>query len=116
MAEPGTPPVVGIIGGSGIYEIEGMKNAEWRAVESSFGAPSDSLLFGELDGQPLVFLPRHGRGHRLSPSALNFRAHIDALTRAGVTATASLRAVGSLPAHLPPATSTVLHTLTPHTY
>src|SRR3546814_19704525 len=102
MAAPGTPPVVGIIGGSGSYEIEGMKNAEWRAVESSFGAPSDSLLFGELDGQPLVFLPRHGRGHRLSPSALNFRANIDALKRAGVTEIVSLSAVGSLRADLPP--------------
>src|SRR3546814_14996193 len=97
MAEPGTPPVIGIIGGSGIYEIEGMRNAGWRAVESPFGAPSDSLLFGELDGQPLVFLPRHGRGPRLSPSALNFRSNIDALKRAGVPETVSLRAVGAPP-------------------
>src|SRR3546814_8211529 len=62
MAEPGTPPVIGIIGGSGIYEIEGLGNAEWRSIESPFGAPSDALLCGELDGQRLVFLPRHGRG------------------------------------------------------
>src|SRR3546814_7617555 len=73
-----------------------LRNAGWRAVEAPFGAPSDSLLFGELDGQPLVFLPRHGRGHRLSPSALNFRANIDALKRAGVTEIVSLSAVGSL--------------------
>src|SRR3546814_14333058 len=85
MAEPGTPPVIGIIGGSGIYEIEGLGNAEWRSIESPFGAPSDALLCGELDGQRLVFLPRHGRGHKLPPSALNSRANIDALKRAGVT-------------------------------
>src|SRR3546814_7757880 len=96
MAEPGTPPVIGIIGGSGIYEIDGLRNADWQHVDSPFGAPSDSLLFGDLDGQPLVFLPRHGRGHKLSPSALNFRANIDALKRAGVTEIVSLRAVGSL--------------------
>src|SRR3546814_2750834 len=79
-----------------------MKNAKWRAVESPFGAPSDSLLFGDLDGQPLVFLPRHGRGHRLSPSALNFRANTDAMKRAGVTEIVSLSAVGALRADLPP--------------
>ena len=102
MAEPGTPPVIGIIGGSGIYEIEGLKNACWRRVDSPFGAASDELLFGELDGQPLVFLPRHGRGHRLPPSGLNFRANIDALKRAGVTEILSLSAVGSLREDLPP--------------
>src|SRR3546814_7492706 len=85
-----------------------MKNAKWRAVESPFGAPSDSLLFGDLDGQPLVFLPRHGRGHRLSPSALNFRANIDALKRAGVTEIVSLSAVGSLREDLPPGSFVVV--------
>jgi 5'-methylthioadenosine phosphorylase len=104
MAEPGTPPVVGIIGGSGIYEIEGLRNAAWRPARSSFGTPSDDLLFGELDGQQLVFLPRHGRGHKLPPSAVNFRANIDALKRAGVTEILSLSAVGSLREDLPPGT------------
>ena len=75
-ATPGTPPVIGIIGGSGIYEIEGLQNAEWRRMHSSFGKPSDAFLFGELDGQRLVFLPRHGRGHKIPPSELNFRAEI----------------------------------------
>ncbi len=108
MAEPGTPPVIGIIGGSGIYEIEGLQNAEWRRVASSFGEPSDALLCGELDGQRLVFLPRHGRGHRIPPSGLNFRANIDALKRAGVTEILSLSAVGSLRADLPPGTFVIV--------
>jgi len=65
MTTPGTPPVIGVIGGSGIYEIDGLENTQWKAVESSFGAPSDELLFGELNGQKMVFLPRHeiGRAH-----------------------------------------------------
>jgi len=108
MAEPGTPPVMGIIGGSGIYEIEGLKNAEWRAVTSPFGAPSDALLFGELDGQRLVFLPRHGRGHKLPPSGVNFRANVDALKRAGVTEILSLSAVGSLRESLAPGTFVIV--------
>ncbi len=86
MSESGTPPVLGVIGGSGIYDIAGLENSEWRRIESSFGEPSDELLFGTLDGQPLVFLPRHGRGHRIDPSGLNFRANIDALKRAGPVA------------------------------
>ncbi|MEQ8355127.1 MAG: S-methyl-5'-thioadenosine phosphorylase [Kiloniellaceae bacterium] len=102
MTAPGTAPVIGIIGGSGIYEIEGLRNAEWRKLRSPFGAPSDALLFGELDGQQLVFLPRHGRGHKIPPSGLNFRANIDVLKRAGVTEIVSLSAVGSLREDLPP--------------
>ena len=102
MAEPGTPPVLGVIGGSGVYDIAGLENTQWRRVESSFGEPSDELLFGTLDGQPLVFLPRHGRGHRIHPSGLNFRANIDALKRAGVTEIVSLSAVGSLKETLSP--------------
>ena len=96
MTEAGTPPVVGVIGGSGVYDIDGLTNTEWRRIVSPFGMPSDELLFGELDGQRIVFLPRHGRGHRLSPSQLNFRANIDALKRAGVTEIVSVSAVGSL--------------------
>ncbi len=96
MAEAGTPPVIGVIGGSGVYDIEGLTGAEWRRVESPFGAPSDELLFGALDGQPMVFLPRHGRGHKLPPTELNFRANIDAMKRAGVTEIISISAVGSL--------------------
>ncbi len=79
------PPVLGIIGGSGIYDIEGLSDVRWEAVNTPFGAPSDELMFGMLDGQQIVFLPRHGRGHRVPPSELNFRANIDAMKRAGVT-------------------------------
>ena len=78
-------PVLGIIGGSGVYEIEGLQNKHWEKVKSSFGEPSDELLFGELDGHQLVFLPRHGRGHLIPPSEINYRANIDALKRVGVT-------------------------------
>jgi 5'-methylthioadenosine phosphorylase len=102
MSEPGTPAVVGIIGGSGLYDIEGLENISWQHVASPFGAPSDELMTGELDGQKLVFLPRHGRGHRVPPSKLNFRANIDALKRLGVTEIISLSAVGSLREDLPP--------------
>ena len=77
--------MLAMIGGSGVYNIDGLTNTRWVKVDSPFGAPSDELLLGELDGQPLVFLPRHGRGHRIPPSAINYRANIDALKRAGVT-------------------------------
>jgi len=97
-------PVIGVIGGSGVYDIEGLTEAVWRRVESSFGEPSDELLFGRLEGQPVVFLPRHGRGHRLSPTDVNYRANIDALKRAGVTEVISVSAVGSLKEELPPGT------------
>lgn len=96
MKEPGTPPVIGVIGGSGVYEIDDLVNCEWRQMRSPFGKPSDELLFGELDGHQIVFLPRHGRGHRVPPSGLNFRANIDVLKRAGVTEIISISAVGSL--------------------
>jgi 5'-methylthioadenosine phosphorylase len=102
MSEPGCPPVIGVIGGSGIYEIDGLTGVEWRRVDSPFGAPSDDLMFGELDGQRVVFLPRHGRGHPIPPSELNFRANIDAMKRSGVTEIISLSAVGSLREDLAP--------------
>ena len=101
---PGTPPVIGIIGGSGIYEIDGLENVRWQRVHSPFGVASDAVLHGELDGQQLVFLPRHGRGHRIPPSDLNYRANIDVLKRCGVTDIVSLSAVGSLKEDLPPGT------------
>ncbi len=95
-------PVIGIIGGSGLYQIDGLAEVEWRRVASPFGEPSDELCFGTLAGTRVVFLPRHGRGHRIPPSEINFRANIDALKRAGVGALISLSAVGSLKAELPP--------------
>jgi 5'-methylthioadenosine phosphorylase len=94
--------IIGIIGGSGVYNIDGLTNPQWRKVHSSFGEPSDELLFGELNGQQMVFLPRHGRAHRVPPSEINYRANIDALKRSGVTDIISIGAVGSLREHLHP--------------
>jgi 5'-methylthioadenosine phosphorylase len=94
--------MLAVIGGSGVYHIDGLVNTRWVTVRSPFGAPSDEVLLGELDGQPLAFLPRHGRGHRISPTEINFRANIDALKRLGVTQIISVSAVGSLKHELPP--------------
>jgi len=102
LSEPGTPPVLGIIGGSGVYDIDGLADQRWQAIPTPFGPASDELLFGTLDGQRLVFLPRHGRGHRIPPSELNYRANIYALKAAGVTEVLSVSAVGSLREDLPP--------------
>ena len=95
-------PVIGLIGGSGLYDIDGLEEREWRRVETPWGEPSDLLLFGRLAGVRCVFLPRHGRGHPTPPSELNYRANIDALKRSGVTDVISLSAVGSLREDLPP--------------
>ena len=100
--------VLGVIGGSGLYEIDGLVNKRWVKVEGPFGAPSDELLMGEIGGVKLVFLPRHGRGHRIPPSDLNFRANIDALKRAGCTDILSVSAVGSLKEALDPGTLVVV--------
>jgi 5'-methylthioadenosine phosphorylase len=97
-------PVLGVIGGSGVYSIDGLSNTRWQRIASPFGEPSDELLFGELAGQQLVFLPRHGRGHRIAPTDINYRANIDVLKRAGVTDVISVSAVGSLREHLAPGT------------
>ena len=87
---------LGVIGGSGLYDIEGLENTQWIKVDTPWGAPSDEILFAELDGVKLRFLPRHGRGHILSPSDVNYRANIDAMKRAGCTDILSVSAVGSL--------------------
>jgi 5'-methylthioadenosine phosphorylase len=94
--------MLAVIGGSGVYDIEGLEKKRWVKMASPFGAPSDELLVGELSGQPIAFLPRHGRGHRVPPSEINYRANIDGLKRAGVTQIVSVSAVGSLREHLPP--------------
>ncbi len=94
--------VLGVIGGSGLYQVEGLEQARWVEVASPWGAPSDAILHGVLEGVPVRFLPRHGRGHRLSPSHLNYRANIDALKRAGATDVLSVSAVGSLREPLAP--------------
>ena len=84
-----------IIGGSGIYDIDGLEDAQWISVDTPWGAPSDQLLTGRLSGLDMVFLPRHGRGHVHSPSTVPYRANIDALKRLGVTDVVSVSAVGS---------------------
>ena len=87
---------LGILGGSGLYDLDGLENPEWVSVNSPWGAPSDEILFAELGGIRLRFLPRHGRGHAISPSDVNYRANVDALKRSGCTDILSISAVGSL--------------------
>jgi len=99
-----TATVLGIIGGSGVYDIDGLENAHWEHVTSPWGKPSDELLFGRLFGVDMVFLPRHGRGHIHSPTSINYRANIDALKRAGVTDVISVSACGSFREELAPGT------------
>lgn len=94
--------ITGIIGGSGLYELEGFEVRERRAVETPFGAPSDELVIGELEGRPLAFLPRHGRGHVVSPSNLPYRANIFAMKSIGVTRIISVSAVGSMKEEIVP--------------
>jgi 5'-methylthioadenosine phosphorylase len=97
-----TQSVLGIVGGSGLYDLPGLTNAEWKCVDSPWGHPSDDILFAEIDGLPIRFMPRHGRGHRVSPTHINYRANIDALKRAGVTDLVSISACGSLKEEYPP--------------
>lgn len=96
--------VLGIIGGSGIYDLPGLENVREERIVSPWGEPSGALRFGEMSGLPVVFLPRHDKGHRLSPSDINYRANIDVLKRAGVTDLISLSACGSFKEDLPPGT------------
>src|SRR4051812_36259117 len=100
-----TKAVLGIIGGSGIYDLPGLENAREEAIASPWGEPSAPVRRGSIAGLPIVFLPRHDKGHRLSPSDINYRANIDVLKRAGVTDLISLSACGSFREGLPPGTS-----------
>jgi 5'-methylthioadenosine phosphorylase len=97
-----TKTILGIIGGSGIYDLPGLERAREERVESPWGEPSAALRIGEIAGRPVVFLSRHDKGHRLSPSDINYRANIDVLKRAGVTDLVSLSACGSFKEELPP--------------
>ncbi len=108
--------VLGIIGGSGIYDLPGLEGARDEAITSPWGEPSSSVRRGTIAGLPIVFLPRHDKGHRLSPSDINYRANIDVLKRAGVTDLISLSACGSFKQELPPGTFVLVDQLVDRTY
>src|SRR6476659_8832880 len=99
-----TKSILGVIGGSGIYDLPGLTNVREQRIASPWGEPSAPLRIGEIEGLPVVFLSRHDKGHRLSPSDINYRANIDILKRAGVTDLVSLSACGSFKEELPPGT------------
>jgi 5'-methylthioadenosine phosphorylase len=108
--------VLGIIGGSGIYDLPGLENVRDETLESPWGEPSAPVRHGTLNGLPIVFMPRHGSGHRLSPSDINYRANIDVLKRAGVTDLVSLSACGSFREDLPPGTFVLVDQFVDRTY
>ncbi len=94
--------MIGVLGGSGLYAVDALEDSEWRTVETPWGAPSDQILTGTIAGVRFAFLPRHGRGHPISPSSINYRANVDALKRIGCTDLLALSAVGSLREELAP--------------
>jgi len=108
--------ILGIIGGSGIYDLPGLENVREMRIASPWGEPSGALRVGEVDGLPVVFLARHDKGHRLSPSDINYRANIDVLKRAGVTDLVSLSACGSFKEELPPGTFVLIDQFVDRTY
>jgi len=108
--------VLGVIGGSGVYEIPGLENARWQSVKSPWGEPSDQLLTGTFHGVDMVFLPRHGRGHVQTPSSINYRANIDALKRVGVTDIIALSACGSFHRDLYPGMFVMIDQFDDRTY
>src|SRR5437764_5020982 len=111
-----TTAVLGIIGGSGIYDLPGLQDARDEAIGSPWGEPSGPVRCGTLDGLPVAFLPRHGKGHVLSPSDINYRANIDVLKRLGVTDLVSLSACGSFSEELPPGTFVLVDQFVDRTY
>ena len=111
-----TAAVLGIIGGSGIYDLPGLENVRDEAIASPWGEPSAPVRHGTIAGLPIVFLPRHDKGHRLSPSDINYRANIDVLKRAGVTDLISLSACGSFKENLPPGTFVLVDQFVDRTY
>jgi 5'-methylthioadenosine phosphorylase len=111
-----TKAVLGVIGGSGIYDLPGLENVREERINSPWGEPSGALRIGEIAGLPVVFLPRHDKGHRLSPSDINYRANIDILKRAGVTDLVSLSACGSFKEELPPGTFVLIDQFVDRTY
>src|SRR6201992_3097257 len=111
-----TKAVLGIIGGSGIYDLPGLEDVRDEVIESPWGEPSAPLRRGTIAGLPIVFLPRHGHGHRLSPSDINYRANIDVLKRAGVTDLVSLSACGSFKEEMPPGSFVLVDQFVDRTY
>src|SRR6476620_3442286 len=111
-----TRAVLGIIGGSGIYDLPGLEDMREETIQSPWGEPSAALTRGVIGGLPIVFLPRHGKGHVLSPSDINYRANIDVLKRAGVTDLVSLSACGSFREELPPGTFVLVDQFVDRTY
>ena len=107
--------ILGIIGGSGLYEMEGMRNVRHVRVRTPFGNPSDALVVGEIGGRTLAFLPRHGRGHRIPPSQINFRANIYAMKKIGARRVLSLSAVGSMKENIRPGDIVVVDQFYDHT-
>jgi len=107
--------ILGVIGGSGLYEMEGMRNVRRVVVRTPFGAPSDALTVGEIEGRTLAFLPRHGRGHRLSPSRINYRANVYAMKKIGANAILSISAVGSMKERIRPGDIVVVDQFYDHT-
>ncbi|MGE0340541.1 MAG: S-methyl-5'-thioadenosine phosphorylase [Xanthobacteraceae bacterium] len=108
--------VLGIIGGSGIYDLPGLENLREERIASPWGEPSGALRIGQIAGLPVVFLPRHDKGHRLSPSDINYRANIDVLKRAGVTDLISVSACGSFKEELPPGSFVLVDQFVDRTY
>src|SRR4249919_3105845 len=111
-----TNAVLGIIGGSGIYDLPGLENVRDERIESPWGEPSAPVRHGTIEGLPIVFLPRHDKGHRLSPTDINYRANIDVLKRAGVTDLISLSACGSFKEEMPPGTFVLVDQFVDRTY
>ena len=99
---------LGIIGGSGLYKMEGFEKAQWKKIKTAWGAPSDAILTAKLENDEICFIPRHARGHKISPSNINFRANIDALKQMNVTDIISVSAVGSLKENLSPGTFVIV--------
>ena len=111
-----TPSLLAIIGGSGLYDLPGLTDTRWVTVDTPWGAPSDEIFRGRLNGTEMAFLPRHGRGHRIPPSEVNYRANIAALKSLGATDVLSLSAVGGLRADLPPGTFVIVDQFIDRTY
>ncbi|MDC0418976.1 S-methyl-5'-thioadenosine phosphorylase [Pelagibacteraceae bacterium] len=99
---------LGIIGGSGLYKMEGFQKTKWKKIKTVWGSPSDEILTAKLDKEEICFIPRHARGHKISPSNINFRANIDAMKQLGVTDIISVSAVGSLKENLRPGTFVIV--------